>query len=178
MSNMSMRFFIERCWSIVLPMIFLFSGCTLHNAAPSAKDATDFLNQNRNEIDVVVDYLTEIESGIICINDDDGMIFYNYEYHKILSNDLLSCINCLWRAGCKKISKENVQGTVTISFEIWSRTMGDADCGIACTVDGQGKPITEFQISCEPIDETWFYYFDDYEEYRQSQTQYDTGEDS
>lgn len=162
-----------RLLSMLSAMILLFSSCSLRYTAPSAEDAKKFLDRNRDSIEIIVDYLAELESDLAFIDKDDETIFYDFERHEIPSEEVKTCIDRLWRSGCIHISKQNVQETDTISFEIWHRTMGDADCGIACTISGQGKPYTEFQISCESIDETWFYYYDNYEEYRQNPARYE-----
>ena len=108
--------------TIVLTLIVLLSGCSLRLSPPSSEDAKEFLYQNKEGIEVIVDYLMNLRFNSAFIDKDDGTIFYNYEYHDIPSEEIRSCIRSIWQAGCTKIKKEDVQEINTISFEIWHRT--------------------------------------------------------
>lgn len=158
---------MKRILAIVFTMSLLLAGCSFRYSPPSSEEAKEFLYQNKESIKAIADYLINLEYESIIIDKDDGSAFYNYEYHDIANESIRSHLRNIWRAGCTRIEKDDVRENNTISLEIWYRTMGDADCGIACTINGQGKPNTEFQICCESIDQTWFYYYDNYEEYRQ-----------
>ena len=152
--------------STMIVIVLLLSGCIVDRDPPSAEDAKEFLAQHQDDIDVVVKWLRDLEYDYACIKNARGIIFYEFDDHPIRQEDVKTSVRNLWSSGCKFICKDDEQGTNTISFEIWYRTVGDQDCGIACTIDGQGTPKTEFQIKCERITEDWFYYYDDYEEYR------------
>lgn len=156
---------------IIFAMILILTGCSFRNAPPSIEEAGAFLEQNRKDIDTVVDYLKGLEFNSVFIDKRDGTIFYNFEHHAIFS-EIETGVRNLWDAGCTHISKDAAQEINTISIEIWYRTIGDEDCGIACTIDGQGTPKTAFQIYCELIDDGWYYFHDDYEEYRSHLSQY------
>ncbi len=152
---------------VLLLCAVLFSGCALLNwEPPTAADTKVFLEQHQVDIDVVVEYMKGLNCDSAYIDNDDGTVFYEFEDHEISSEKVKSSIHHLWRAGCNNIWKHNDQGENTIGLELWYRTIGDVDCGIACTIDGQGTPITEFQTECVKITDEWFYFYDDYEAYR------------
>ena len=151
---------------VLLAIALLLPGCSLRYDPPSAAAARKFLTQNREDIYVIVDFLKELDQDFTFIDDDEGTIFYEFDHHEIPSAEVKASIRRLWQNGCVNITKNDLQDVNTINFEIWYRTIGDVDCGIACTIDGEGTPKTEFQIMHEEIGDGWFYYFDDYEEYR------------
>lgn len=156
----------KRLLIALFAFILLLSGCAFN--PPSAEDAKVFLTQNQSEIDVIVEYLRGLNADSVLISNASGTIFYDFEDHEIESNGVQASIRHLWGAGCKSIYKSDRNNA--ISFEIWYQSVGGEDCGIACTIDGQGVPKTEYQIRCELITDNWFYYFDDYEEYRKHPT--------
>lgn len=160
-------FFKEGLSAIIL-LSLLFIDCFQGFEPPSKEEATAFLMQHREDIDTVVEYLSELEFSYAYIEDDER-VFYDLGWHIIPSNNVNTSVHRLQLSGCTKINKK----ANTISFQIWSRTMGSVDCGIACTIGGQGTPKTEFQIYCEDLGNGWFYYIDDYEEYRAHPTKYE-----
>ena len=162
---------------VSLLMTMLLAGCSfLYKLPPSeplsADEAKEFLTQHREDIDTIVDYLKELEYKSVFIDADNKKIFYDFEYHDISSWNVNACIHRLWIDGCIEISKNDTQERNAISFDIWRKIIGSEDCGIACTIDGQGMPKTEFQTYCEEIDDGWYYYYDDYEEYRKNPSKY------
>lgn len=154
--------------AVLLSLTLLFVGCNVHFDMPSEEDAKAFLSRHRTDIDAIVEYLKEVEhdSAFIDVDKDSGKVFYDFDWHEISSENVKDSIHRLKIDGCCLISKDAEQEINTISLMIW--TMGSVDCGIACTMNGQGKPKTEFQVSCEEIGDGWFYFYDDYEEYRVS----------
>lgn len=157
--------------AVFLSMALLLVGCSFRYDPPSVEEANVFLAQHQEDINIIVDYLKELDYDSAFVDKDNGEIFYEFEYHKIESKDVKTGIRHLWSSGCEHISIQKEDNT--IYFEIWSRTMGDVDCGISCTIDGNGYPKVQFQTECEPIFEGWFYYFADYEEYRANRSKYD-----
>ncbi len=150
----------------IIIAILLISVDLFSLEQPSKEDAAVFLMQHRDDIDSIVDYLRELEVSDAYI--DDKGILYELDWHDIPSK-VNTSVHRLRLSGCTDIHKE----ANTISFQIWSRTMGSVDCGIACTIDGQGTPKTWFQIYHEELGDGWFYYYDDYEEYRAYPSQYE-----
>lgn len=159
----------KRVIVVCLFLAFLLAGCSLRNNGLTVEEAKAFLAEHRADIDLVVDYLKEPECDSALVDKGKEKVFYAFEWHDISSENVITSLRRLWAAGCKTIYRDEN----TISFEIWRRTRGDVDCGIACTIDGQGAPKTQYQIRCEEIGDGWFYYYDDYEEYRQDPSKYE-----
>ena len=147
------------------------SGCTHYYDPPTPEEADAFLKKNQPDIDLVVDCLRSIDAESAHIDRNSTTIWYAFEHHDILEQDVIASLQRLWKAGCEAISIDHRKNT--ISFEIWYRTRGDIGCGIACPIDGQGYPKAEMQTECTPISGGWFHYVADYEKYRISPSKYD-----
>ncbi|MBQ2641081.1 MAG: hypothetical protein IJG15_03690 [Lachnospiraceae bacterium] len=115
----------------IILISLLFTNCFQGFEPPSKEEATAFLMQHREDINTIVDYLSELEFSYAYIDDDKG-VFYDLGWHSIPSNEVNTSVHRLRLSGCTNIDKE----ANTISFQIWSRTMGSVDCGIACIIDG------------------------------------------
>lgn len=139
-------------------------GCNTER--PTISYMSSSLSDNREHYEILVKYLKELESDYVFIRSDDGLVFYNSSDHEIESDIVRSSIHSLWESGCEFICKDATNGNNTIWFQIWHRTRGALDCGLACTIDGTGNPSVEFQTELEEIDAGWYYYFSDYEKYR------------
>ena len=163
----------KRLLAVLVSIALLFAGCSFRYEPLSSEEAKAFLTRHWEDIDIIVDYLKELEYDSAFVEKDNEKIFYEFEWHDISLEEVNTSIHRLWIDGCTGISKNDMQEINTISFKIWSRTMGSVDCGIACTIDGQGMPKTEFQTCCEEIGNGWFYYYDDYEEYRTNPSKYE-----
>ena len=160
---------------VLLFALFLFSFS--RREPPSSADQREFLDQHREDIDLLVAYLMDLEYEDVFmdkrLNHDPGKVFYELAYHDISSPEVEAGVRRLWRAGCLKIRKDDRGENNTIFFELWSRTVGGENCGIALTINGQGTPKTEFQILHEEIGDGWFYVYNDDEEYRCHPKQYE-----
>lgn len=159
----------------ILLIVAFMTGCMKSFNPPSIEDTDSFLKDNRDDIDVIVDYLqsieTEDDSVFFNFSITKDTVFYDFEDHDILSDDVKTSLRHLKSNGCEVISMHKDDNT--IYFEIWHRTMGDVGCGIARTLDGQGFPKVQFQTECKPISDGWFYYNTDYEAYRIDTSKYD-----
>ena len=152
----------------LLVLVALLSGCRFLINPPSSAEVREFLRRNQNDIDVIVSYLKTLETDSAYINNDEG-VFYEFEIHNNIPEEVKDSIRKISNQGCSTIGKNKSN---TVFFEIWYTNFGDADCGFACTIDGQGTPKTEFQIYCEELGNGWFYFYDDYEEYRSHPSKY------
>lgn len=156
---------MNRFFSLIIVICcILFSGCS--SKAPKAADMSASLVGNRADYKIVADYLRELDYDHAFISSSDGHCFYGLKFHFIESDEVRTSIENLWRNGCERICKDAENGNQTIWFQLWHRTRGSLDCGLACTINGRGLPQAEFQTYCEEIASGWFYYFSDYEEYR------------
>ena len=161
---------------MLLTAILLLSACSFRDDPPSADEARRFLNENREDIDRLVEYMMSMEYDDIFIskplNRNPGKVFYEFEWHDISSKEVIASVRGLWRAGCTIIQKDDQNENNTIFFMIWQPMWGERDCGIAITINGHGTPKTQFQTRHAEIGDGWFYYFNDYEEYRIHPSQY------
>lgn len=156
---------------VIFPTLLLTKDF-LNYYPPSSEDAHTFLTLHRGDIDIVVNYLKELECDSAYISKVDGKVFYELEWHETDSGEVKGSIRRLWASGCSYICLDNKYENNTVSFVIWDRTAGDVSCGIACSVEGQTTPKTSYQVSCEEIEDGWFYYYSDYEEYRKHPSEY------
>lgn len=165
--------------ALILPLVGLLAlalclFALLPQKPPTVEEAKAFLDADRDDIDTVADYLLSLETDHAVISkqldSDPGKVFYDFELHDIASKDVKDSVRRLWRAGCTIMEKDEASNTV--SFMTWSRSAGQADVTLAFTIDGQGEPKTEFQISHEAMGDGWFYCYDDYEEYRSHPSSY------
>ncbi len=144
-------------------------GCTRFFTPPTAEEADAFLKSNWHDIDTAVNYLKAIDTDIAFVV--GTTVKYEFKDHEIVQEDVKTCFQHLWNAGCELISYD--VGDNTISFEIWNTTFGNVGCGIACTINGKGFPKAEMQTECKLISYGWYYFVADYEEYRKSPSKYD-----
>lgn len=155
----------------VCRLCLFFTGVSLRPDPPTAEEAKAFLTRHRDDIGIVVEYLKDLDQDDASIKYiyNHGTVFYDYVDHDVSSKEVTASLRRLWFAGCTTIGKNDN----TISFMIWTHIIYDVDCGIACTIDGQGTPKTEFQTKLKQIGDGWFYYYDDYEEYRAHPSKYE-----
>ena len=158
---------------LILGLILIFLGCNEFSQPPSPQDADAFLNTNRQDMDIIADFLIHIdtEHDLVFIDRDKTTVFFEFKQNDILSEDAKDALKRLRHAGCGSISLHKRDNT--ISFMIWSRTMGSVDCNIARTLDGEGLPVVQFQTECIPISDGWYYCYADYEAYRINPSKYD-----
>ena len=157
-------------WMLLIAV--LISGCANSYNPPSPEDADSFLKSNRNDIDVIVNYIQAIKTeGNSVFIDKTDAVFYEFKDHDILSDDVKTSLRRLRSNGCECLAL--LKDDNTIYFEIWSRTVDGVGCGIARTLDEQGFPKVQFQTECKPISDGWFYYYTDYEAYRIDSKRYD-----
>lgn len=77
----------------------------------------------------------------------------------------------LRQAGCQSVSMDpKIDGKGmenAIYFCMWTRTVDEADAGIAYAIDSSYPPQIEFQTVLEPLSEDgWYYTLAEYEEWR------------
>lgn len=163
---------MKKWLNLLLPLalVFFASGCKYFDP-PKPETVATFLENNQHDLDAVVDYLKNLDTDHAYIHKYAETVFYEFEYHEIVSDEIKICLQHLWEAGCDDITIENRDNTVY--FELWSRTRGGVSCGISCTLNGHGLPKAEYQTECTPISNGWFYYLSDYEEHRKNPSKYD-----
>ncbi len=152
---------------LTIPVVFL-CGCRDFAEPMTADEVLGFLEENRADAELVRDYLRDLPCEDAFISNSDGFIFYEFASHEIRSEEVKAAVRRLWRKGCEEVSmgREEKTGRNTISFQLWHRTIGSLDGGLACTVDGTGVPHVQFQTAYEDFGNGWFWYYADYETWR------------
>ena len=98
-----MRFFNKNVLLLILFAMIFCTGCHYGYEPLSSEKADAFLKSNSEDIDVIVEYLKELEYDSAVIDKNNGTIFFEYEYHKIMSNDVNNSIRHVWSNGCERI---------------------------------------------------------------------------
>lgn len=152
---------------LMIPVVFL-CGCRDFAKPMTADEVLEFLEENHADIELVRDYLRDLPCESAYISNGDGSVFYEFASHEIQSREVKGAVRRLWREGCEEIlmGREEETGRNTISFQLWHRTIGSLDGGLACTVDGTGVPHVQFQTAYEDLGGGWFWYYADYEAWR------------
>lgn len=150
-------------------MILFFVVCNkscddLFERTPSYQKAKKILDNNKERLCCIIDYFmfSDYEQIYITDSDENGVMFTGLEteYVMIENKEVIKNIEWLFRIeGIDVISKRKN----TISFQKWSTL--DMGSGIAYSIDGN-KPILEMLTKLEIIDNNWYYYEEDYNEWR------------
>ena len=169
----------QLCAFILLAaLIPLCSGCSLFSLQPPKAAETDrFVTEHYEMIQTVADYLLSFDNTdyeAVYVQENGKTITLYWSSHKTTNNpftldiendEVTECIQVLRREGCKRIEKSI--GDNAVYFQMWSRDIGEADCGFACPIDGSREPSIAFQTECTPLSkENWYYCLSDYEEWR------------
>lgn len=146
---------------LTFPIILVSCGMS----PPSAEKMESFVAENWNDITLINDYLLELGDRNALISDDDGSILITLVDQSIEDNAVREAVLSLWRNGCKGISKRNEKNAIT--YTIWKRSIGQADCGFVYAIDHTLPPKAQFQTELVPLSEDgWYYYLADYEKWR------------
>ena len=157
-------------------MLVLCSGCTvLYSDSPTVESIDNFVTEHYEIITIVADYLLSFDSidyQYIFVNDNKSLTLYwssgrkpGGENIKIEDDDVLKSITVLRQKGCTYITKDSRNNAIT--FEIWARILGEADCCFGCPIDPTKEPQIEYQTEIVPLSkENWYYLFSDYEKWR------------
>lgn len=141
---------------------------------PSVEDVEAFMRKNWNDIAVVNDYLLELGEKDALISRDNGLVFIDFTHQEIKNDAVREAIQSLWREGCTYIYKDNEYHA--IAYTIWTRTIDGISCGFAYAIDQTQPPELQYQTELVSLSiEGWYYYIENYEEWRQNRkTQHNT----
>ncbi|MBQ6701932.1 MAG: hypothetical protein IJN17_03155 [Clostridia bacterium] len=132
---------------------------------PNKEKTEKFLQQDKEDLFVIFDYLSNSEYLNITIDRDHlekGIMFADMEEQKIEDKTVIKALENLLD-GRKYVSVGKSENTVF--FEKWR--FGERARGIAVPVNKNLKPVVEFLVNYELLSkEGWYYYEADYGEYR------------
>ena len=144
-------------------MCFLCS-CN-RKSPPDYKDVTQYYEANHESLEAVAQYLRAIDDNYQAYDRYTKPVLYA-NANGISLEQIQKQLESLWQTGCEDVIKDNTNTDNTISFQLWHRESRQAECGIACTVNGEGQPHVQFQIEVKEIAPGWYYYYANYELFR------------
>ena len=156
---------MKRCICLLLCFSFLLllGGCS----EPSYEEVQTAVDQDRLYLLTVIDYLAEIcdenESITWHLDDPSHGSPYPPSYPKY--SDILSALEHLQNRGYSLISKRRN----TVKFILWNR-LSDVACGIAYSIDGNEIDIEYLTESVPLLEENWYYYVADFNQWRARRT--------
>lgn len=147
-----------------LILFLLFTKCDSILNPPKIQKVSQTFLENYNDIVVVREYLCD--SGYVDFQIRKGNTEAWADGNKVYIQDQEVCY------ALKSILKHyhfiSKSGS-TITLEQWNR-FNDVGCGIACSIDGSSLPEIDFLTKIEQIPNTdWYYYIDDFNEWRLQQ---------
>jgi len=145
--------------SILLITILVVSFTLGKSLLIGEKRAEYLLNENKNDIFVVAEFLKNSEHKYIFIYDSSGSMYVGYTV-KIEDEAVIEALENLFDKNYKSIEKnEN-----TIHFLRWTRLMNYGS-GIAYSINGIDEPFLPHLTKIVPLSETgWYYYEENYNE--------------
>ena len=160
---------------LLVLLVMLFAGCSSYNTPPDVRSVQECFQNNRDNIQIIVDFMVYTGYADIYIENTDGTMLVdasgtiqNGLIEKQIDDDMVvAAVSQLLEnreyVGINKIGN-------TIEFQQWSGLL-DIGCGIAYTVNGTDAPEIQFATKLIPISEDgWFYYIYDYNEWREQRT--------
>jgi len=155
---------------IVLPLFLLLRSCTVllrsctvSNRQPDEDDLEQYLDENNDDFNTVLDYLLN-QNGRVHF-EYDGINFENW-FDTELPNDVKSAIIRLKRHNRIIVMKSGN----TILIELWHPFMRELSCGLAYSINGSDEPVVEYATEMTPLSEPgWYYYVDDFNTWRAEQ---------
>ncbi len=152
-------------WLIVVAFIVnFFIGLTNINTPPTANEVYEKFSENKESIQIIVDFILENESEEVLIIPEDKEVMIDFVRYPIVDEKLLNALKQLKGAGYEY--KAIGRNETTISITQW-RGQKDISCGIAYSIDGESIPDVQFATQLEEMqDDGWYYYVADYNEWR------------
>lgn len=146
---------------IIAGLILDFMGA---NTPPTIEEVEAKYYENKEDLCVIADYLTCIESDNALLILDENEIMIEFVRSPIEDERLLFALENIKKAGYEANLIGKKAGTVSIMQ--WSG-IKDIGCGIAYLKDKKGVPAIQYATQIKPLkEEGWYYYVDDYNAWR------------
>lgn len=154
----------KKVWIIILLIaaaILLFIGCQSIMTPPDIQKVDQTFRENENDIAVVREYLCNSGYVDFIIRKGDREARADGKNVSIADQEVRDAIKRLF-----KHYRTIIKSGSTITLEQWIR-FNDVGCGIACTVSGEDLPEVAYLTELIKIPDTdWYYYIDDFNEWR------------
>ena len=161
--------FPKRFFSLSLLMVFMcafLNGCSAE--PPNVEAVEDHFQNNRETIQIVVDFLLNIDCPSVYINTTDGTMLADLDRIEIKDNKANNAIKRLLGSSlfAKKQYRFIIRERNTIIFAQWSNSQ-QVGCGIAYSINKEVSPSIQYCTKLVPLSENgWYYYVDDYNTWR------------
>lgn len=159
--------------SIAAMLCILLSACCVENRSPGPEEIYEYMQKNRDDITVVLSYLLEQDCNSFLVRDKKGQALMDLKKVQIKDCDVVNSIQALWQSGCSEICKRTDWNC--IQFTIWTRSIGEIDCGFLYALCLDELPEVQYQTELIPLQETgWYYYKVEYNKWHTVHQSMDT----
>lgn len=152
--------------SIIL-ILFCCTSCCSNKSIPGPEDASVFLRENRDDIDLIVSHILnqDCKTFLVYNTSEASSAQIDLEKVQIEDGDVVGSIRSLSQKGCYRIYK-NIEWNC-IEFSMWKRTRGEINCGFLYVLCSDQLPEVQFQTELIPLQEKgWYYYKAEYNKWR------------
>ena len=149
-------------FTIIFFITVILSSCNKILSPPSIEDVETKFLDNYEDIMTVTNFLAQSEYRSIYIHDTSGIMAVGTSHIPISDSSVTNAIQRLHTKGYTII----IRTGNTIYFQQWTRLM-DAGCGIAYSINHNRQPEIQYLTELIPLSQSgWYYYVDDYEQWR------------
>lgn len=151
-----------------LSLLLLLFGCSRAENYPGIQYAEAHLQQDKEALQTLVQWLQDSEYSFIVFNGKDDTMFIEFEDIPI-PEDIHPTLDRLFKNNkYNTIIKDEEEKTV--QFLYWT-SFFEKDCGLLYALDKTVQPSAQYMTQCEPLSvDGWYYYFSDYNKWRIGET--------
>lgn len=154
------------CFVLAALILCGLCGCKVFdNEIPTVSEIQDIFDRDKVALLLIKDYLINSGYSEFYIYDDckTARIGLNQKI-QLEDEAIISALQQLRNSGYKSIDKDGN----TIAFWVWSK-FNDTGCGIAYSIDGKQISIEYLTESVPLSEDGWYYFVDDFNEWRSRQ---------
>ncbi len=153
------------CAILAVVLAFLCAGC--RSTPPTVEAVEERFNENYDDILTVVSFMINSGHEDIQIRDYSGTMYVDFEWIDITDASVNSAVERLLGSNLYRYIFKSGN---TIQFIQWTG-LQDIGCGITYTINGIDLPEIQHMTEIVPLSQDgWYYYVDDYNEWRLQQT--------
>lgn len=154
------------CFLLTLVLGMILTGCS--SKPPSVESVEEHFQNNYDDIQIVVEFMSNSGYNSIYIKGIDGMMLADLEDVPITDESVFDAVKRL--LGTPLTGNRQYyyvsKSSNTIEFYQWKGT-AEIGCGIAYTINGTDIPDVQYATELVQLSEPgWYYYVDDYNAWR------------